>query len=202
MSEVILIAWGRTDWTEQHRLIGGTNLPLNDAGKADLALLAETLDAAPPDAIKSGPEDVARDSARIIAKRFKLRVGRPTKELAELNLGLWSGLTESEIEQRFTRAHEQWRENAETVCPPEGESVGDAAVRLNRAAQRVLRKHDEGRVALVVGPMAAAVLRCRLSGESLEGFWRYYDEGVAVHRVPRPPTSAAEAKPDAPAPPG
>ena len=183
MSEIILIAWAKTDWAEQGRLIGRTDLPLNESGRAAATAIAEQLDAAPPDAIKSGPEEEARETARIIAKRFRLRLSRPIKELAEINLGLWSGLTEAELQQRFTGAHEQWRENPEAICPPEGETIGDALARLNRAVERMAHKQAAGRLGMVVGPMAAAALRCHLSDKSFDHFWRYYDEGSPVHRV-------------------
>lgn len=184
MSEIILMRWGQTDWSEQGRLEGRTDLPLTPSGLGEIARLIESLDAAPPDSVHCGPEEAARETARLLSKRFRLRVGRPVRDLAEVHLGLWSGLTEGEIEQRFNRAHEQWRENPDTVCPPEGETLDHAAARLNRARQRLLKKHPEGRIAFVVGPMAGAILRCVANGENLRRFWEHFDAAEPLVRLP------------------
>lgn len=183
MSNIILIAWGRTDWADQNRLIGRTDLPLNDAGRAEVAALADSLAAAPPAVLTCGPEESARETAGILGKRLSLRVGRPLKDLHELHLGLWAGLTESEIEQRFTTAYEDWRNAPDAFCPPDGEPVADAAARLHRSAERAVKKHPGETVAFVVGPFAAALLRCRFESLSLDQFWSLVDARQLMHII-------------------
>lgn len=186
MSDVILIPWARTDWAAQGRLSGRTDLPLNADGITDVDRWAAELLGAPPTLLQIGPEEAARETARILSRRFGLRSARPIKDLAEMHIGLWAGLTADEIEQRFTSAYQDWRNQPESVCPPEGEPFADAALRLERAARRALRKHADQRVAFVVGPMAAAALRCTLADGAMDRFWEYFDAPPAPFRLVAP----------------
>ena len=193
MTEVLLIGWGRTDWSDAGRLEGITDLPLNPAGRESVAALAESLRAAPPDDIFHGPEEAARETARRLGGSLGIRPHRAVKDLHELNLGLWQGLRREEIEQRFTSAYEEWRVSPESVAPPEGEPVAEAAARLRAAALRRLKRRDGRRVALVVGPMAAAMLRGLLTDGTLSAFWEYYDAAEQVARLNWPPLLPASA---------
>ena len=190
MTEVIILPWGRTDWADQGRLIGATNLPLNEHGRIEVTSWASMLASSPPDKLQYGPEEAGRETTSILARRLHIRHGRPSKQLREPSLGLWEGLTVVELEQRFTSAYEDWRGSPESFCPPEGEPVADAAERLHAAAERVLRKDADERVLFVVGPMAAALLRCKLAGEPISEFWTYLHAEAPMWRLKWPPAGA------------
>ena len=191
MSDLLIIPWGRTDWGDARRLIGRTDLPLNDAGRAQVDDWAAQLLDAPPALLQYGPEEAARETARLLSRRLGLRSGRPIGDLAEMDVGLWAGLTPADVEQRFTSAYDDWRNSPESVCPPEGEPVADALRRIERAAQRSLRKHAQSRVGFVVGPMAAAALRCKLEEGAMERFWEYVDAPAAPYRLTWPRATQA-----------
>src|SRR5262249_22065982 len=155
--------------------MGITDLPLNDAGRAELVVLAAQLAEAPPEQFQFGPEEASRETASLVAQAVGQKARRPVRDLHEINLGLWQGLCEEELKQRFTSAYEQWRESPETVALPEGEPMADAAMRVQHAAERALRRYRDKRIAFVLGPMAAAALRSRLEDRSLARFWEHYD---------------------------
>ncbi len=184
MSTVLIIPWGRTDWTDQQRLIGRTDLPLNEAGRNDVAALAESLAAAPPDGVHTAPEEAARETAKLLARSLKLRAARPIKDLHELDLGLWVGLTASAAEQRFSRAFEQWKGDPASCRPPSGELFEQAMERLVRTVDRWAQRHPEGQAAFIVGPMAAAILRCKAEGGAFTSFWKYVTEPEPMVRLP------------------
>lgn len=188
MNEIILVVWGRTDWSDAGRLEGVTDLPLNAAGRSEVVALAERLRQSAPDEIHHGPEEAARETARLLGAGLDLRPKRATKNLQEVNLGLWQGLRREEIEERFTSAYDEWRAHPETVSLPEGEAMAHAMDRLHTAAMKCIKRKEGKRIMLVVGPMASAILRSTLGDGTMSMFWEFLDAGERVTCLTYPPT--------------
>ncbi len=70
------------------------------------------------------------------------------KDLRERSGGLWEGLTETEIRERFPVERATW-------TPPEGESAMAVADRASAALERIADTMPGGSLAVVVGHGAA-----------------------------------------------
>jgi len=66
----------------------------------------------------------------------------------------------------------QLQDHPETVCPPQGESVGAALERVRSAVLRLIRKHRSGIIALVVPEPLASLVRSTLSQGELGDLWK------------------------------
>ena len=112
------------------------------------------------EAVLTSPEDPASATAHGIAES---QPGSKVKELDELrnvNLGLWQGLPESDIRKRFPRLFKASKEDSSEICPPEGETLSDACLRLERVLCKAIRKY---KIFAVVAPEPlATVIRCTL----------------------------------------
>jgi broad specificity phosphatase PhoE len=174
MTRLILIASAQTDWRIQGRLAGDTDLPLNQTGHQQAVADGTTLTNPRPTICRCGSEQATKQTAGIIAHQLGIRF-RTIKQMREVDLGHWEGLTLDEFRERFPKVYRQWRAEPTTVEPPEGESLTSAAARLGEGLRKVIKRHPDDIIALVVGPLAHAVLRCRLQDRGYEKFWEYAD---------------------------
>jgi broad specificity phosphatase PhoE len=140
MSSLLLARHGETDWNREHRVQGQTDIGLNDAGRDQSELLAESLADVRLDAIVSSDLARARETAEAVARRQGLEVVTDAA-LREKNFGSWEGLTDVEIAERFPDAvRGRWGD---------GEGTEDVAGRVLPAIERIRARHPDGAVLVV-----------------------------------------------------
>ena len=101
------------------------------------------------------------ETADIIAKKF----GRKSKILAklkEVDAGLWDGLTTEELKRRYPKIFKKWLTDPSSVCPPEGEEIQEAYLRLKDVMEWIIWKQAAHRIAIVLGPLAFGLIRCMI----------------------------------------
>lgn len=153
-TQLLLARHGETDWNAVGRWQGHANPPLNDTGRAQAAELAERLAAAGIEVVVSSDLARAAETAAIVAGRLGLDVSHD-RDLREIDVGSWSGLTRAEVAERFPEGFARWRAGE---IGHDGETREQLGERIERA---LLRTADAvpGRVVLVVthgGAMRAA----------------------------------------------
>lgn len=79
---------GQTDWNAQKRLMGSTDIPLNDNGKAQAEILADSISKSQIDVKHIFSSDLlrAKETAKIIDNHFKVGI-KFDQRLRELNYG-------------------------------------------------------------------------------------------------------------------
>jgi alpha-ribazole phosphatase/probable phosphoglycerate mutase len=173
-SKLILVKAGQTEWQAQGRLVGDTNLRLNEAGHRQAAALATALAGMKPGIVHCGKDEPSLETAEIIANELNLKV-KSSDALREMDLGHWEGLTVEQFRDRFGKVYKQWRNDPLSVESPHGESVAAVIERMNKVIGKILKKNPEKSVALVVGGYAFAALRCSLIDGEFEHFWDYLE---------------------------
>ena len=182
MTRLLLVPSGLTDWHEQHRIAGDTDLPLSAAGIQQAATHGPALAPFNPTAVYSGSEETARQTASLIAKSLGLRT-RSIAGLKEVSLGHWQGLSHDEFEERFERVDKVWQSEPLAVTPPEGESLSEAETRLCAALQKLVKRKTDETLVIVLGPLACAVVRCRFAADHYERFWEFVEEPATHHEL-------------------
>jgi broad specificity phosphatase PhoE len=201
MTKLILIPAGQTDWQAQGRLTGDTDLPLNEDGHRTAIAHGAAIADLRPAAIHCGPENATKQTATIIARELSVKT-RTVADLREMDLGHWEGLSRDDFQERFAKVYRQWRTAPGSVQPPEGEAMPDAAGRLRKGVDKIVKRSKDQTVALTLGRFAYAILRCQFDDGSLRRFWDHVDGEPACHVVehaPQPPTAGPADK--APGPP-
>jgi broad specificity phosphatase PhoE len=134
---------GETDWNAEGRFQGHADIPLNEHGRAQARGLAHRLEGTRLDAIYSS--DLARSSetAAIVAAPHGLPV-TALKELREVDVGEWSGLTREEIEARWPGSIRLWKDGGHGW--QEGESYEEMAARAVACLDRLAREHAGQRI--------------------------------------------------------
>jgi phosphoserine phosphatase len=168
---LIVIRSPATDYERQGRVRGSLDLPPCPEGLAEARAAAAALAAAPPEAIYTAPSACAIEAGQIIGNRCGL-TPKPLDLLGNLDLGLWQGKLVSEIRRQQPRTFRQWQDDPWSVIPPEGELLEEARGRVERALERIFKRHRTGRVAVVVPPPLDAVVRWLVAAEPLGDLWQ------------------------------
>lgn len=182
MTRLLLVPSGLTDWHEQQRIAGDTDLPLSAAGVQQTTAHNSAIAPFNPTAIYSGSEEAARQSASLISKGLGLRT-RAIAGLKEVSLGHWQGLSHEEFEERFERVDKVWQSEPLAVTPPEGESLQEAEARLAAALLKIVKRKPDETIVIVLGPLACAVIRCRFAADGYERFWEMVEEPATHHEL-------------------
>jgi probable phosphoglycerate mutase len=154
---LLLARHGETDWNRELRWQGHANRPLNDQGREQARALAHELAADPPGAVYTS--DLARsyETAAIVAAELGLPVTADAR-LREVDVGEWSGLMWSEIEERYPEGAA--RRLAGGTGWEQGEEYSAMAERVVASLVEIAAAHDGGRVLVVThgGPVVATWL--------------------------------------------
>jgi probable phosphoglycerate mutase len=171
MVQIALIRPGCTDYDQQNRIQGRLDVPLNAQGSGEVARMIEGLRNVKLDALYSSDSQPSLQTAETIADALGLKF-KKLDRMENLNYGLWQGMLVDEVRVKQPKVYRQWQEMPEKLCPPEGEMLGDAEERVRGALAKLLKRHKEGVIGLVVPePLATLVRRC-FSHAELGDLWK------------------------------
>lgn len=154
--KLLLIPCAATEWRAKRRLLGRADLPPAGDGPAYCREMAPQITEV-PSRLLHGPDELAAQSARWLARALKVSQ-RTSADLVEVDLGLWTGLTETELATRFVSACRQIDEDPFTVTPPGGENFAEAAQRLRVCVLRAARRANGRPLGLVLRPLSLGLM--------------------------------------------
>jgi probable phosphoglycerate mutase len=171
MLRIVLVQPGSTDFDDQGRIKGSLDIPLSINGTGQVARTVTELSAEPIEAVYASACESALQTAQAIAQDRRLKV-KSVPKLKNLDHGLWHGKLIDELRQNQPKIYRHWRENPELACPPEGESIASARERAQSAIAKILKKHRQGTIALVIPEPLASVVRGFLRNNELDDLWQ------------------------------
>jgi len=171
MVQMLVVRAGATDYDEQGRIKGTLDIPLSEAGQGQVGRLIAELHGTPIEHLYASPCRSAQQTAELLAVDHLLKV-KTLDELQNLDHGLWQGKLIDEVRVSQPKVFRQLQEHPETVCPPQGEPVGEALERVRGVISRLLRKHRSGRVAIVVPEPLATLVIAAASHHGLGDLWK------------------------------
>ncbi len=180
---LMIIRVGSTVWDADSRIGGATDLPLSEEGVGTCKEAAASTSGT-ASVLFCGPDEASRQTAEMFSATCGGKV-RVCDTLAEMRLGLWEGMRESEFEEKFPSASRQWREQPEGVVAPEGEALLDAESRILKALVRKIDrlKPDTERFALVLRPIAFGIVRAAIEDRPIGDLWEMIRARPAVDLI-------------------
>jgi broad specificity phosphatase PhoE len=169
MTELILARHGETEWNVEEVFRGRVDVELNETGRRQAELLAESLSELKIEAVYSSPLKRALDTAKSIARRQRLEV-EVSPGLIDCDFGQWQGLPLKEVKNRYKDLYRQWTESPQLVKIPGGESLDRVRERALKVVNELMAEHG-GRVVLVSHRVVNKVLICALLGLDNSHFW-------------------------------
>jgi len=155
---LILVRHGATDWNQQRRVQGLSNLGLNETGKRQAEALAQALKNERVDAIYTSPLRRAQETARAIARFHKVEVVT-LDGLIELDVGEVDGMTYEDMRIHHGEFFTKWMADFTAVRLPGGGTVPELRDQCCAAVKDILGKQrtvagekcgDEDRVVVAV----------------------------------------------------
>ena len=191
---LIMVRHGRTALTESRKISGGDgeNPDLSELGQKDASDVATELSKignsgafgfiSKPVAVVHSPIKRASQTASKIAER--LQIGQiELADLREIGFGDWDGLTNEELFVAHEKQYQSWRGSYD-IAPPNGESLKDFDVRVNRSLDFLLDKFAGQTVVVVAHVMPIRGLLRIANDAAIAGFWRV-DLGPASISIAR-----------------
>lgn len=150
MSGMWLVRHGALPPNPERRMVGARNIPLSDAGRAQIRAMARQF---VPEleqgvgAVICSDLDRCRETAALLLEAMLLtgKQDRPPLHvepgLREICLGIWQGMTKAEIESAWPGAYAARGQDMAPYCPPQGESFMQAQRRALAALARWRRAY-------------------------------------------------------------
>lgn len=148
-TRIHLIRHGQVVGHDQKRYNGQTDVALTDIGIEQYHQLKERLSDTPVSACYTSDLTRCVTGANIICGQFGIEPVR-RRELRELNIGIWEGLTWQEIKATWP---EEWQARLADLVNhrvPQGENLLDVETRVLPVINEIVERH-RGQEVLVVG---------------------------------------------------
>ena len=181
-TRLFLIRHGETEENRRGILVGGTDVPLSEVGRAQALALAPLARSLSVDAIFASPLQRAVETA-LLAFGVQARIVTDSS-LKEVNFGAWEGLYFAEIQGRWPELWQSWLDDWVNTKIPEAEDFRAFTQRLIGFCDEVVRAHPGGRLAIVAhGGCIRAILGHYLAASAGAGFWKFKVENATISEL-------------------
>ena len=171
MPHIVLIRPGSTDYDQQGRIQGTLDVPLNEQGNAEVARVIDELRRLKLEAIYAPNCQPAMQTAEAIAKALDVKL-KKLDQMQNLNHGLWQGMLIDEVRLKQPKVYRQWQEKPQCICLPKGEMLDQAVERVRNTMIKLMKRHKEGAIGLVVSEPLASLVRHFVDQDELGDLWK------------------------------
>ena len=145
-----------------------------------MASLARRMAREPLSEVQTSP----RERARATAEAIGAVTGAPVQvvdALDEIDFGDWTGAHFADLDGQ--PLWDEWNRNRASARTPGGESMGEAADRIERHMERLAATRPGARIALVTHADMIRALVARVLGLSLDNLLRFEIDPASVSRI-------------------
>lgn len=170
MLNVVLVRPGSTAFDEEGRIKGALDIPLSPLGQLQSRAAGENLKDVHVECLYVAPCESAQATGKILAKHCGWK-SKTIDCFRNVNQGLWQGKLVEEVRRLQPRVYKQFQENPVSICPPGGEMLDAALQRVESTLDKLVRRHRDGTIGIVVPEPLASVVRCHLLGCEFSDVW-------------------------------
>ena len=163
---------GQTQWNLENKILGRTDLPLTEVGKAQAEILADRVSDLELDLIISSPMRRAMETAGAVANRYHLPV-LTDERLIEQDFGIYEGQHHKVPDYLENKRQFAYRY-------PGGESGFDVAHRVYGFLEELKEKYPSQRILVVCHRCICRIIRTYFEDMTNEAFLLYAEENCAV----------------------
>jgi broad specificity phosphatase PhoE len=182
VGRIFLVRHGQVEWNARNSYIGATDLPLDATGLEQARLLADYLLHKEIVRVYCSSLLRARQTADIIGTRLNVPV-IPCSELRELNYGVWEGIPESEVSQRYPDLYSKWLVEPLKVQIPEGELLSDFKDRVLTAFYNIAMEHCENNVVIVAHKTTNRVIIASILGVDINRYRQIGQNNACINTI-------------------
>jgi len=160
MRRCYLVRHGQTSWNRENRIQGHSDIPLDEIGLSQAQRVGAAFAEMPVRALFTSWLARSQQTAQAIAQAHPKTL-EPVieRDLAEIHLGDWEGLTMETLEQRFPRDFADWQTFPSRVVIPNAEPLAAFKQRVRVAFASLSERLPAGDSVVVAhGGVIAALL--------------------------------------------
>jgi probable phosphoglycerate mutase len=179
---VWLLRHGETEWNVEGRMQGHNDSPLTDYGLAAARAVARRLLNAAPSVIYTSDLGRAHRTAEEIAGATQVPV-RTEARLREKNNGIFEGLTQAEVAERYPDEFARYKQRRLDYAPPGGESTAQLRDRAYATLTDLAARHPGERIVVVTHGGIISVFMRTLLGTPLTQNRRFAVDNCALNTL-------------------
>jgi len=167
-----MVRHGQTNWNEQGRCQGSTDLPLSSRGIQAVRTIAECVDVSQCDAVFCSPYKRTIETARLLMVNTS-HAPFICEELREIDFGTWEGKPWKNIIENRRAEWNVWKNDPLLSNPYKGESLSNAEERIKRLYSMFLREYLGQTILLVSHGGILNIFLCFLFQLPLRVSWTF-----------------------------
>ena len=167
--KLILVRHGQTESNKLGRIQGINDSPLTDVGREQAEAAARALTSDAPFVLYASPLLRALQTAEAIGSRAGVRPVE-IKELIEMDVGKFEGLSGLQLRERFPDVMRSWDEDPASTVMPGGESLYDVRDRAWPTVQSLAGRHESETVVAVTHNFTIHTIVCTALDMPLNNF--------------------------------
>ena len=181
--KLIFIRHGQTDWNVQGKIQGSYDSELNATGIEQAMSLSEKLFNLNYkfSKIYSSPQKRALKTAEILSKSSNVDY-ISVKDLQEMNMGKWEGLSWREVEENYPNEYKEWHLNRRYTKTPEGESYQDMLDRVLKAIHKIINENNEN-VVIVSHSAVIMCLQCYVTNTPFNDMLKFKTKNANITEI-------------------
>ncbi|MQF65313.1 histidine phosphatase family protein [SAR202 cluster bacterium AC-409-J13_OGT_754m] len=179
MTKWLIVRHGATDWNQQHRIQGHSNISLNEEGREQARKLRRRLSKVKINAVYTSDLIRASETADILISN-SATVVHVFPNLREQTFGKWEGLKSDQIGAYIPALHGEISSKSSSTTPPQGESLLEVRDRLAVAVSYFKKKHRTGCILIVAHGGSIGVLMTLLMDVSISGVGRFKTDNCSL----------------------
>lgn len=172
-TNIYIVRHGQTEWNVLGRMQGHKDSPLTELGVQQATWLGEALQDKPIDIIYSSSSPRARRTAELIrdySNHQKLDIVE-TDDFREINLGVWEGMTQDEIERLYSEQLRNFWKNPEKFAVEGSESYQQVYDRVQKKLLEIAREHEGKSILVTTHTVAVKLLMSYFEERPLLQLW-------------------------------
>lgn len=161
---------GQTEWNVEKRMQGWSDSPLTKLGIQQAKWLEERLKDTKLDVIYSSPIDRALSTANIVNSKRNIPLYTDLR-LREINMGIWEGLTQDEIEELYSKELYNFWNTPKVYKPYNGETFHQVRQRTEEFIKEIINKNIGKDILIVTHTIALKAIMSFFQNTLIEDFW-------------------------------
>lgn len=151
-TRVLLIRHGITDWGQEAKYCGISDIDLNEKGEQQARYLSQRLKKLNIHRVYCSDVKRALNFAKLTFNGISI-IKR--SEFCEMNFGIFEGLTYQEILSRYKDIYDKWLNDPVDVTIPQGENLRNLEKRVCNTFFKILKQNNNKTIAIVThaGPI-------------------------------------------------
>ncbi len=168
-TKIIIVRHGETPWNRKQIFRGTYDIPLNENGKKQAKLVADSLKDIEIDAAYSSPLSRAYETAEIVTKSHGL-TPIVHEGFNDMDYGDWTGKENAEVAKLWSKELSAWEKSPQTVRPPNGTTLQEIFDNSFNAMEELALKHDGETIVIFSHRVVNKLLLIGALGLELERF--------------------------------